>query len=75
MPAQLDKNEQDNKIKAVRLHLLTEVKKRGTTRMDIRFNATGLTQEDLVKVKEILLKYPGAIPVYLRLENPSRRTR
>jgi DNA polymerase-3 subunit alpha len=69
---QLDKNEQENKIKAVRLHLLTEVKKRGTTRMDIRFNATGLTQEDLIKVKELLLKYPGSIPVYLRLQNPSR---
>jgi DNA polymerase-3 subunit alpha len=69
---QLDKNEQENKIKAVRLHLLTEVKKRGTTRMDIRFSATGLTQEDLIKVKELLLKYPGSIPVYLRLQNPSR---
>ena len=59
---QLDKNEQENKIKAVRLHLLTEVKKRGTTRMDIRFNATGLTQDDLIKVKEILLQVPGLHP-------------
>ncbi len=69
---QLDKNEQENKIKAVRLHLLTEVRKRATTRMDIRFSATGLTQEDLVKVKEILVKYQGSVPVYLRLQNPSR---
>ena len=69
---QLDKNEQENKIKAVRLHLLTEVKKRGTTRMDIRFNATGLTQDDLIKVKEILLKHQGSVPVYLRLQNPTR---
>jgi len=68
----LDKSEQGNKIKAVRLHLLTEVKKRGTTRMDIRFNATGLTQDDLIKVKDILLRYNGNIPVYLRLQNPSR---
>jgi DNA polymerase III subunit alpha len=69
---QLDKSEQGNKIKALRLHLLTEVKKKGTTRVDIRFNATGLTQEDLIKVKEILLRYQGSIPVFLRLQNPSR---
>jgi DNA polymerase-3 subunit alpha len=70
---QLDKSEQGNKIKAVRLHLLTEVKKRGTTRLDIRFNATGLTQDDLLKVKEILLRYQGNIPVFLRLQNSSRK--
>ena len=69
----LDKSEQGNKIKAVRLHLLTEVKKRGTTRMDIRFSATGLTQDDLLKVKEILLRYKGTIPVFLRLQNPTRK--
>ncbi len=69
---QLDKSEQGNKIKALRLHLLADVKKKGTTRMDIRFNATGLTQDDLIKVKEILLRYQGNIPVFLRLQNPSR---
>ena len=57
----------------VRLHLLTEVKKRGTTRIDIRLSATGLTQDDLLKVKEILLRYQGAVPVYLRLQNPTRK--
>ncbi len=70
---QLDKSEQGNKIKAVRVHLLTEVKKKGTTRMDIRLSATGLTQDDLVRVKEILLRYSGSIPVYLRLQNPTRK--
>ena len=70
---QLDKSEQGNKIKAVRLHLLAEVKKKGTTRMDIRLNATGLTQDDLLKVKEILLRYQGAIPVFFRLQNPTRK--
>lgn len=70
---QLDKSEQGNKIKAVRIHLLAEVKKRGTSRMDILLNATGLTQDDLVKVKNILLRYKGDIPVYLRLRNPSRK--
>ena len=69
---QLDKSEQGHKIKAVRLHLLQDVKKRGTTRMDIRFTATGLTQDDLLKVKDILLRYKGDIPVYLRLQNPTR---
>jgi DNA polymerase-3 subunit alpha len=70
---QLDKSEQGNKIKAVRIHLLTEVKKKGAKRMDIKLNATGLTQDDLLKVKEILLRYKGDIPVYLRLQNPSRK--
>ncbi len=70
---QLDKSEQGNKIKAVRLHLLSEVKKKGTTRMDITMSATGLTQDDLLKVKTILLRYQGAIPVYLRIQNPTRK--
>jgi len=70
---QLDKSEQGNKIKAVRIHLLTEVKKKGAKRLDIKLNATGLTQDDLLKVKDILLRYKGDIPVYLRLQNPSRK--
>jgi DNA polymerase-3 subunit alpha len=69
----LDKSEQGNKIKAVRIHLLAEVKKKGATRMDIKLSATGLTQDDLLKVKDILLRYHGAIPVFLRLQNPTRR--
>jgi DNA polymerase-3 subunit alpha len=69
----LDKSEQGNKIKALRLHLLKDVRKKGTTRMDIRLSATGLTQDDLLKVKDILLRYQGDIPVYLRLQNPTRK--
>ncbi|MDH4163927.1 MAG: DNA polymerase III subunit alpha [Nitrospirota bacterium] len=68
----LDKSEQGNKIKAMSLSLLTEVKKNRTSRMDIRLNATGLTRDDLLKIKEILLRSKGDIPVYLRLQNPSR---
>jgi DNA polymerase III subunit alpha len=70
---QLDKSEQGNKIKAIRIHLLAEVKKKGATRMDIKLSATGLTQDDLLKVKDILLRYQGVIPVYLRLQNPTRK--
>ena len=70
---QLDKSEQGNKIKAVRIHLLADVRKKGATRMDIRLSATGLTQDDLLKVKDILLRYQGAIPVFLRLQNPTRK--
>ncbi|HAK60155.1 MAG TPA: DNA polymerase III subunit alpha [Nitrospiraceae bacterium] len=69
----LDKSEQGAKIKATRLHLLDEVKKKGTTRLDIRFNATGLTEDDLVKVKDILMNHKGEIPVFLRLQNPARK--
>ena len=70
---QLDKSEQGYKIKALRLHLLADVKKKGTTRVDIKLSATGLTQDDLLKVKDILLRYKGDIPVYLRLQNPTRK--
>jgi DNA polymerase III subunit alpha len=70
---QLDKSEQGNKIKAMRIHLLSDIKKKGTTRMDIKLSATGLTQDDLLKVKDILLRYQGSIPVYLRLQNPTRK--
>jgi DNA polymerase III subunit alpha len=70
---QLDKGDQGNKIKAVRVHLLTEVKKKGATRLDINLNATGLTPDDLVKVKEILLRYSGTVPVYLRLQNAKHK--
>jgi DNA polymerase-3 subunit alpha len=70
---QLDKSEQGNKIKAVRLHLLSEVKKKGATRLDIKLNSTGLTQDDLLKIKDILLRYQGSIPVYFRLQNPTRK--
>lgn len=41
--------------------------------MDIRFSATGLTQDDLLKVKDILLRYHGTVPVFLRLQNPTRK--
>ena len=67
---QLDKSEQGNKIKAVRVHLLAEVKKKGATRMDIRLSSPGLTREDLLKIKDILLRYTGKTPVYLRLQSP-----
>jgi DNA polymerase-3 subunit alpha len=70
---QLDKSEQGNKIKAIRVHLFTDVKRKGATRVDIRLNATGLTQEDLLKVKDILLRHQGTIPVYFRLQNPGRK--
>jgi DNA polymerase-3 subunit alpha len=70
---QLDKSEQGNKIKAVRVHLLSEAKKKGTTRMDIKLHSTGLTQDDLLKVKDILLRYHGSVPVYFRLQNTARK--
>lgn len=70
---QLDKSEQGNKIKGTRIHLLAEVKRKNTARVDIRLNATGLTQDDLLKVKEILLRYRGDIPVFLRLQNLTRK--
>ncbi len=70
---QLDKSEQGNKIKALRIHVLAEVKKKSTARMDIKLSATGLTQDDLLKVKDILLRYKGSVPVFLRLQNPTRK--
>jgi len=70
---QFETSEQGTKIKATRLHLLAEVRKRGATRLEISLSATGLTQDDLLKVKEVLLRYKGDIPVYLRLQTPARK--
>ncbi|MFA5072432.1 MAG: DNA polymerase III subunit alpha [Nitrospirota bacterium] len=70
---QLDKSEQGCKIKAVRINLLTELRNKNTKRMNIRLNATGLTKDDLINIKNILAKYKGNIPVYLRLQNPTRK--
>lgn len=67
----LDKSEQGSKIRATRIHLLKDVKKNGATRIDILMNATGLTSEDMIRVKEVLLRYKGEIPVYLRLKRPT----
>ena len=68
----VDQSEQGSKIKGTSIALLTDVKKRSTTRMDIRLNATGLTRDELIKVKDILLRHRGDIPVVLRLQNPTR---
>ena len=65
---QLDKSEQGYKIKALRLHLLADVKRKGTTRVDIKLNATGLTQDDLLKVKNVGEKALGEIAELLRRE-------
>jgi DNA polymerase-3 subunit alpha len=70
---QFEKSEQGAKIKATRIHLLAEVKKRGATRLDISLTTTGLLPEDLQKVKDVLLRFKGETPVYLRLQHPSGR--
>jgi DNA polymerase-3 subunit alpha len=69
----VEHNEQGSKIKSLSLALLTDMKKRSTSRVDIRLNATGLTRDELVKVKDLLLRHRGDIPVVLRLQNPSRK--
>lgn len=66
----IDQAEQGPQIKAMRIHLLSEVKKKSVARLDITMNTTGLTQDDMAKVKEILLKHKGDIPVYLRMQDP-----
>jgi DNA polymerase-3 subunit alpha len=67
----LDKSEQGNKIKSLTINLLSEVKRRGATRMDIRLRSTGLSREDLLKLKEILQRFQGELSVYLRFQNPA----
>ncbi len=69
----VDQSEQGSKIKGVALSLLTDVRRRTTSRMDIRLNATGLTRDELLKVKEVLLRHRGEIEVVLRLQNPTRK--
>jgi DNA polymerase-3 subunit alpha len=41
-----------------------------TTRVDIRLSATGATPEDLLRLREVILRHKGNCPLYLKIRMP-----
>ena len=68
----MDRTEKGVKIKATHIEPLTKFRERTTRRADIHLQATGLTAQDLQRLKEILLKHQGSCPVYLYLRMPNK---
>jgi DNA polymerase-3 subunit alpha len=68
----VDKGEKGAKVKAMSIEPLANVREQVTRRVDICLNSTGLTSQDLQRLKEILLRHRGSCPVYLRLGMPNQ---
>ncbi len=66
----LDKAEQSSKIKATKLDSLHAVMEHSTSRVDIRLTATGASPDDLMRLREVILRHKGACPVYLKIRIP-----
>jgi len=66
----LDKTEQSSKVKATRIDSLHAVMERTTSRVDISLTATGASPDDLMRLKDVLMRHKGACPVYLRIRIP-----
>jgi len=66
----VDRTEQGIKIKALKIGSLQEARERMTSRVDIRLSATGASTEDLIKLREVILRHKGSTPVYLRITTP-----
>ena len=65
-----DKSEKGSRLKSTKIASLLEVREKMTSRVDIRINAMGATQEDLAKLREVMQKHQGATPVYLKILMP-----
>lgn len=65
----IDKAENGLKIKAKRIETLSNLSNRekNNRKVEVRLPSEGLKEEDLVLLKEILLKFPGNSPVFLRI--------
>ena len=68
----VDKGEKGAKVKALSIEPLANVREQSTRRVDICLSSTGLTSQDLHRLKEILLRHRGSCPVYLRLGMPNQ---
>jgi len=66
----VDRGEKGVKIKATKISSLVEARQRMTSRVDIRLTATGASTEDLVRLREVILRHKGACPLYLRIVEP-----
>ncbi len=65
-----DKSEKGSRLKSTRIASLLEVREKMTSRVDIRINAMGATQEDLAKLREVMQRHQGGTPVYLKIRMP-----
>jgi DNA polymerase-3 subunit alpha len=66
----MDHGEKGVKLKAVKIMPLSEVREKMTTRVDIRLSATGATPEDLLQLREVILRHKGNCPLYLKIRMP-----
>jgi DNA polymerase-3 subunit alpha len=68
----VDKDERGVKIKATSVEPLSGAAAARTTRLRLRLEATGLTREKLVLLRQTLAKHPGACRVSLHLKVPGK---
>ena len=68
----VDKDERGIKIKATSIEPLTGAAQARTSRLRLRIEATGLTREKMVLLRQALAKYPGACRVSLHLNVPGK---
>ena len=66
----VDRGEKGVKLRAMKILPLTEVREKMTTRVDIRLSATGATADDLIKLREVILRHKGICPLYLKINMP-----
>ena len=64
----LDRTEKGVKIKATRLEPLGNYREHHIQRVDIHLRSDALSSQDLLRLKQILLKHSGTCPVYLSLK-------
>ncbi len=68
----VDKDERGVKLKASRIVPLEQAAQTLTTRLRLRLDATGLTREKLVRLKQALMRHPGSCRVSLHLRVPGK---
>ncbi|MCF8032700.1 MAG: DNA polymerase III subunit alpha [Desulfarculaceae bacterium] len=68
----VDKDERGVKVKATSVEPLSSASQTRTTRLRLKLEATGLTREKLVLLRQELDKHPGACRVSLHLRVPGK---
>jgi DNA polymerase-3 subunit alpha len=68
----VDKDERGVKLKASKIVPLEDAAQGMTTRIRLRLEATGLTRERLVELKQTLERFPGSCRVSLHLSVPGK---
>jgi DNA polymerase-3 subunit alpha len=69
----MSQRDKEPKIIAEEIVHLTEVQKRYTNSININLFTTGLEENILATLKDILSRYPGKIPVYLGFSSPDNQ--